>query len=65
MAIQPVPSKLLRLPAVCERTGLSRTTLYRWVADGRFPHPIKVGPRLIAWPSRTIDQWIVEQELIG
>lgn len=47
--------RLLRLPNVLERTGLSRSTLY---ADPSFPKAVKVGQRAVAWPEDEIDAWI-------
>jgi prophage regulatory protein len=40
---------LLRLPRVLERTGLSRTHLYRLAARGAFPTPVKISERASAW----------------
>jgi Prophage CP4-57 regulatory protein (AlpA) len=34
------PSLFLRLPAVMRLTGLGRSTIYRMVADNRFPCPV-------------------------
>ncbi|MGH1483777.1 MAG: helix-turn-helix transcriptional regulator [Geminicoccales bacterium] len=47
--------KFLRLPEVIERTGLSRSTIYRGIAEGWFPSPVKIGPRISAWPNTEID----------
>ncbi|MCY4654385.1 MAG: AlpA family phage regulatory protein [Dehalococcoidia bacterium] len=41
--------KVLRLLAVLERIGLSRSTLWRLINDGEFPEPIKLGPRATGW----------------
>lgn len=49
---------LLRLPEVMARTGLSRSELYRKVASGDFPGPVKLGERASAWDSREVDRWI-------
>lgn len=49
---------LLRLPTVIERVGLCRSSLYRRVAEGTFPPPIKLGARAVAWDSCAIDAWI-------
>jgi prophage regulatory protein len=46
---------LLRLRAVKERTGLSRSSIY---ADPGFPRPVKIGPRAVAWVEREIADWI-------
>ena len=52
--------RLLRLPAVKEKTGLSRTTLYRWVQEGRFPRPVSLGPNTVAWRESELDRWIAQ-----
>lgn len=49
---------ILRLPAVKERTGLSRSSIYLKVSNGEFPRPIKLGKRAIGWPKTVIDEWI-------
>lgn len=36
-------TKLLNARDVCATFGISRATLYRRVADGTFPHPVRFG----------------------
>ena len=48
----------MRVPAVLDRLGVSRTTLYRWMEDGHFPKPIRLGPNTIAWRASDLDQWL-------
>jgi prophage regulatory protein len=49
---------LWRLPKVREVCGLSRTTLYRLISSGRFPRPIPLSTRTVAWDSRAVIAWI-------
>lgn len=49
---------LERLPQVRTRTGLSRSEIYRRIAAGDFPKPIKLGPRASAWPEHEVTAWI-------
>lgn len=49
---------LIRKRAVLERTALSNTSLYRLIAKGEFPKPIKLGPRAVAWVEEDIQEWI-------
>jgi prophage regulatory protein len=49
---------LLRLPGVKEMTGLSRSTIYSWITAGRFPAPVKLGPRSVAWVKEEIEAWV-------
>jgi prophage regulatory protein len=49
---------LLRLPAVLARTGLGRASVYEKIKLGKFPKPVLLGARSVAWPSDEIDAWI-------
>ena len=51
-------ARMLRLPAVLELTGLSRSGIYRMVDAGEFPKPAKLGERVIAWPDREVHDWL-------
>ena len=42
-------SRLVRLPEVKDRTGLSRTSIYRKMEAGEFPKAIKLSANAIAW----------------
>jgi prophage regulatory protein len=53
--------QILRLPLVKTRTGLSRSTLYKQIADGKFPKPIRLGPRAVGWLESEIQAWIKER----
>lgn len=52
---------ILRLPAVKDRTGLSRSTLYLRMADGSFPKPISLGGRAVGWIEAEVDDWLNRQ----
>ena len=56
MAIQ-----ILRRPDVSQRTGLGRSALYAAIKDGRFPKPIKLGPRASGWSAAEVAEWITER----
>lgn len=45
--------RILRLPAVKDRTGLSRSSVYEKIATGDFPKPISLGARAVAGLNRT------------
>lgn len=47
----------LRLQAVIRVTELSRSTLYRLIADEQFPRPVRLGPRAVAWRRTDIEAW--------
>lgn len=47
--------------AVCERIALSRATLDRMVADGRFPKPIQLTERRLAYNATDVDAWMADR----
>lgn len=49
---------LLRLPGVLQRVPVSRATWWAGVKTGRFPQPVKLGPRTTCWRSADIDKLI-------
>ena len=49
--------RILRLPAVIEYTGLSRSSIYRLIDKGAFPAPILIGEKATAWLPADIDAW--------
>jgi len=54
-------SNLIRLSEVMKRTGYSRAWLYRLLKEERFPRPIKIGIRSIAFVESEIDEWICDR----
>lgn len=54
-------TSILRLPAVLNRTGLSRSTIYLRVSEGRFPKPVALGGRAVGWIEAEIDDWLDHQ----
>lgn len=52
------PTRILRLSEVQARTGLSRTTIYEWRVEGRFPQAIPLGTRCVGWIESEVDEWI-------
>jgi len=56
-----MPEKILRLPNVLDRTGLSRSTVYLRVTEGRFPKPVSLGARAVGWIETEVEEWIARQ----
>jgi len=46
--------RILRLPQVIAACGLSRSTIYLRVSQGLWPRPVRLGGRLVGWPSREV-----------
>lgn len=49
---------LWKLPTVIAKTTLSEPTIYRLMKEGRFPKPIKIGTRAVAWKSTEVEEFI-------
>lgn len=50
--------RILRMKAVIEITGLARSTVYKYVAEGIFPKPISLGGRSVGWLESEVHSWI-------
>ena len=51
-------TRLIRLPEVQHRVGLGRSTIYRWMAEGKFPKPVQLGGYSVAWAEDEVEAWI-------
>ncbi len=51
-------NKIIRLPAVKEITGLSRSSIYLRMSLGTFPKNISLGGRAVGWLESEINQWL-------
>ena len=52
------PDRIIRLRTVLARTGLSRSTIYRKIAEGTFPAQIKISANGAGWHESEIDRWV-------
>jgi prophage regulatory protein len=53
--------KLIKLKQVMECTGLARSTVYKFMAEGQFPKPVKLGVRMVAWVETEVHAWVHEK----
>jgi prophage regulatory protein len=61
VAAPVTPVKLLRFPVVRERTGLSRSTIWRLERRGEFPKHHRIAPNVVAWSELEVSRWIEER----
>ena len=54
--------KFLRRSQIEDITGLARSTIYDHMKTGKFPKPVKIGDRAVAWLQSDIQAW--QDELI-
>jgi prophage regulatory protein len=52
------PDRIVRLKTVLARTGLSRSTIYRKIAEGTFPAQIKISTNGAGWKESDINRWV-------
>jgi prophage regulatory protein len=58
--------RLIKLKEVMHSTGMSRSTIYKYIAAEVFPKPVSLGERSVAWVEDEIQRWInikIEQRL--
>lgn len=53
--------KLIKITEVMNVTTLSRATMYKYMDLGRFPKPVPLGGRAVAWVADEIDDWIAQR----
>ena len=52
--------RIIRLRTVLDRTGLSRSTVYRKIAEGTFPSQVKISVHGAGWRESAINRWIAD-----
>ena len=62
MASSPQQLQLfIRLPAVLQKVGVSKSFVYDLITQDKFPKPVKVSPRISCWVAAEVDQWVQER----
>lgn len=54
------PERIIRLKTVLHRTGLSRSTLYRKIADGTFPRQVSISIHGAGWHESAVNRWVAD-----
>ena len=62
-----ITTRILRKKDILQLTGLSHSTLYRMMHEGKFPKPLRLTPGTVGWTSDSISSWIrgLEQVKLG
>lgn len=53
--------RFLRRKEVEAMVGLKTSSLYRYMACERFPAPLQLGPKLVAWRESDIRAWMASR----
>ncbi len=57
------PVQILRLPDVCQVTGLGRSMIYQLEAQQRFPARVHISTRAVGWIEDEVQGWLTERIL--
>jgi prophage regulatory protein len=52
------PLRLIRLVAVCDRIGVSKSTVWRLERKGAFPRHHRISPNTVGWLEHEVEEWI-------
>lgn len=53
--------RLIRFREVLTMTGLSRSSLYRFIEENQFPPEVQLGGRAVAWVEGEVQEWIAQR----
>lgn len=51
--------RIIRLPEAMNSTGLSRSSIYRFMEQGNFPKHVSLGGRSVGWIESEVLDWIM------
>jgi prophage regulatory protein len=57
--LESIPLKFLRFSAVRERTGLSRSTIWRLERRGVFPRHRRISANAVGWLEQEVNEWVL------
>jgi prophage regulatory protein len=53
--------RLIKLKEVIHLTGLGRSSIYKFMAEGHFPMSISLGERSVAWEVGEVEEWVLDK----
>lgn len=56
---------VIRLPAVKSKTTLSKSTIHRLEAEGKFPKRVRLGENSTGWYEDEIDEWLTSRPRVA
>ena len=51
------PLQFYRLPHLKQRLGVSGSTIWNWIKQGKFPRGHKLSENVTAWDAAEIEEW--------
>lgn len=52
----------LTVKEVAKKLHVSKTTIYKFLSEGRFPKPVPLGTNIKRWPESVLDKWLKDKE---
>lgn len=52
--------RLIKIQEVSRITSLSRSTIYKYMAEGQFPQSVKLSTHSVAWVEHEVMDWVTE-----
>lgn len=57
----PAVESLLCPSQVARRLNIGLRTLWRWIAEGKFPRPIRLSKLVVRWRAEDVERWLSEK----
>lgn len=54
--------KVYRRKQLEHELSLSRSTIYSWIKQGRFPPQTRFGPGVVGWYADVIEKWLQDRK---
>ena len=59
--VAPPRRTFLRSKQLKAKDGLPESTRYKLISEGKYPKPVKLGPRMSAWLEDEVEAWMAER----
>src|SRR5258708_7525755 len=63
--LNTIPLRFIRFAAVKDRTGLSRSTIWRLERQGAFPKHRRISSNAVGWLEQEINEWVLWRAQAG
>jgi len=57
-----MPYRFLKKPSVIKLSGLSSTTIHRWMKEGKFPKSIRLTEKTTVWSQNELVEWMEQMK---
>jgi prophage regulatory protein len=63
--LDSMPLRFIRFTAVRDRTGLSRSTIWRLERQGEFPRHRRISSNAVGWLEQEVNEWVLARLKAG